>query len=63
VVVFPPPVRILKIFIYRVLLLLLDMEESVEEAVAGLFTRLEGQVKKHQSKRAIKTCDESASYA
>ncbi|KAI8106099.1 hypothetical protein M9435_000646 [Picochlorum sp. BPE23] len=34
------------------------MEESVEEAVAGLFTRLEGQVKKHQSKRAIKTCDE-----
>lgn len=37
------------------------MEESVEEAVAGLFTRLEGQVKKHQSKRAIKTCDESAS--
>lgn len=37
------------------------MEESVEEVVAGLFTRLEGQVKKHQSKRAIKTCDESAS--
>lgn len=38
----------------------MNMEESVEEAVAGLFTRLEGQVKKHQSKRAIKTCDESA---
>jgi hypothetical protein len=34
-------------------------DEQLDETLVALYGKLQGQVKKRQSKRVIKTCDES----